>query len=275
MSLPIPELTSRDFQRISVMTRRVAGIDLHSGKEGLVISRLMRRMGLLGTKSFKQYIDYVENDASGQELTAMVDALTTNKTSFFRESQHFDYLRARVIPELRRSPRPFTVWSAGCSTGQEPYSLAILFKEELPLSSRNQVRILATDISRRVVEIGLKGRYDRNQLEGMTPALLKKYFSAAGEPGVVEINPDVRAMVTFAKLNLMKPWPMKGAFDLILCRNVMIYFDRPTQQNLTNRFASILRPGGYLFIGHAETISGGSGELAYVQPAVNCKEASE
>jgi chemotaxis protein methyltransferase CheR len=272
LSMNLPELTSQDFQRISAITRQISGIDLQAGKEGLVISRLMRRVGALGASSFTEYVDRVESDPTGQELMTMLDALTTNKTSFFRESQHFDYLCSQILPDLRQSPRPFTVWSAGCSTGQEAYSLAILLNEELPAANRRHIRILATDMSRRVVEVAAKGRYEYNELEGIPAELLPKYFSRAGSTGAVEINaPAVRGMLTFARLNLMNGWPMKGPFDLILCRNVMIYFDQQTQHKLIGRFASMLRPGGHLFVGHAETVSGGSSELEYVQPAVYMK----
>jgi len=276
MPLPIPELSGRDFQRISTITRRVAGIDLQAGKEGLVMSRLMRRLVVLGAATFDEYVDYVENDRTGQEMNAMVDALTTNKTSFFREIQHFEYLRDHVVPQLRESTAPFTVWSAGCSTGQEPYSVALLFNEELAAANRRHIRILATDISKRVLVTAVKGHYEHSQLEGLPPFLMQKYFRRGEDNATLEIaDTNVRNMVTFARLNLMNNWPMKGLFDLIMCRHVMIYFDQETQHNVVRRLAALLRPGGHLFIGHAETISGNVPDLAYIQPAIYVKRGRE
>jgi chemotaxis protein methyltransferase CheR len=198
-----------------------------------------------------------------------VDAISTNKTSFFRESAHFDYLRLHVLPELLASGRPLRFWSAGCSSGEEPYSLAILLHEMASDLDRRDVRILATDISTAMLARARAGVYDTAALADLPDAALRRYFVRA--PGATErhrVGPRVASVVRFARLNLIGEWPMRGPFDVIFCRNVMIYFDRPTQARLVRRFHELLAPHGQLLVGHSESLTSLEHRFRYVQPAV-------
>ena len=267
------ELSQAQFERISLLVYRLSGIKMQSGKEGLIKSRLMKRLRALDIDSFDTYLSYLERDKTGQELTTMIDVLTTNKTSFFRESQHFDFLRENVLPTWRVEKRRIRIWSAGCSSGEEPYSIAIVLREELPDTDIRDTRILATDISTRVLETASQAEYRQEILGDITPQVLQKYFTLVGpqSPRTYRVNEAVRAMVRLARLNLMGDWPMRGPFDVIFCRNVMIYFDKPTQQNLVRRFGQLLGPGGCLFVGHSESLTASSHDFRYVQPAVYMK----
>jgi chemotaxis protein methyltransferase CheR len=201
----------------------------------------------------------------------MMDVLTTNKTSFLREPKHFDYLCGHIVPGLKN--RKIRIWSAGCSSGEEPYSVAILLNETIQDLSRWDISILATDLSSRMLDHARRGTYDGDHLREVPPMLISKYFTC------VETNPvrryrvieSLRRLVRFARLNLMGEWPMKGPFDVIFCRNVMIYFDKPSQERLIDRFWGLLRPEGVLFIGHAESLAGSHHKFRYVQPAVYVK----
>lgn len=237
----------------------------------LVRSRLSKRLRLLNLDGFEGYLNYLREDKSGQELAMMVDVLTTNKTSFFRESQHFDYLRQNLLPKLRAAYQPIRLWSAGCSSGEEPYTLGIILREEL--SDGYDARILATDISSEMLGKARHAIYGEEALADMSSSILRKYFSVCspGSPKTYRVNNDVRALVHLARLNLMEEWPMKGPFDAIFCRNVMIYFDKPTQQKLVSRYAQLLAPGGLLFVGHSESLTSISHSLRYIQPAVYMK----
>ena len=262
---PEADLTPAQFRVISQTVYDVAGIQLREGKEGLVRSRLARRLRQLGLASYDEYLERIAADASRRELAEMVDLLTTNKTNFFRESAHFDFLRTHLLPEL--APGPVRLWSAGCSTGEEPYTMAMVLREAWPDVERRDVRILATDISRRVLAQATAGVY-ADATAGDVPAeLLRRHFTRAPGGGW-QAGPGLRALVSFAQLNLMGRWPMRGPFQAIFCRNVMIYFDKPTQQKLVARYHELLAPGGYLFVGHSESLSALGHDFTYVQPAV-------
>jgi chemotaxis protein methyltransferase CheR len=265
------ELTEKQFKKISAIVYELCGIHLKAGKEALVRARLMKRLRALGMESFDAYIHYIESEAGSRELGMMVDVMTTNKTSFFREPAHFDYLRDHVLPAAHR--RRMRFWTAACSSGEEPYSLAIFIREAIPDIDLRDVKILATDISTRMLEKARRATYPREALREIPGRLLQKYFvkttpAAAGAPPMYRVKDPVLAMVRLARLNLIDKWPMKGPFDVIFCRNVMIYFDRPTQQRLINRFWNYLEPGGYLFVGHSEGLSAISHKFQYVRPAV-------
>lgn len=267
------ELSQRQFEKISELTYRICGISLQAGKEGLVKSRLTKRLRALGMVDFDQYLKHLETDSTRQELAIMVDTLTTNKTSFFREAQHFDYLRSQILPYLATRERRLRLWSAGCSSGEEPYSLAITLKESLAPKDNWDARILATDISRRVLQKAKEAVYDQEAVAGVPAPWLTKYFTCVRPqaPRSYQVNSDVRQLVRLAQLNLMGEWPMRGPFDAIFCRNVMIYFDKPTQQRLVQRFWELLAPGGHLFVGHSESLTGSVHSFRYVQPAVYVK----
>jgi chemotaxis protein methyltransferase CheR len=197
----------------------------------------------------------------------MIDCLTTNKTNFFREPAHFDYLARQILP--KRAEKRLRIWSAGCSTGEEPYTIGIHLRENIPDIDRWDVRILATDISTRVLEKARAALYTEDALDDLPPGLSTHYFVKTAIDGKrgFEVVPAVRRMVSFAHLNLMGDWPMKGPFDVIFCRNVMIYFEKPIQQKLIERFRLLLPLGGHLFVGHSESMAGLEHRFTYVQPA--------
>jgi len=204
----------------------------------------------------------------------MIDALTTNKTSFFRENQHFDFMRTRVIPELRARRPKARIWSAGCSSGEEPYTIAMILHEEWPQISQADVRILATDISARILAKARSAEYEKEYLKDVPSEYLSKYFTPLGTAPAhtYGIQEKIKRMIRFAQLNLMDTWPMKGPFDIIFCRNVMIYFDSATQGRLVRRFYDLLVPGGHLLVGHSESLVANSCGFKYVQPATYVKE---
>ena len=260
-------LSPAHFERIIALLHAHAGIRMRAGKEGLVRARLTKRLRVLGLSDFDQYLDLVEREPSRREFTEMVDALTTNKTSIFREQAHFDFLQHEVLPSC---PGPIRLWSAGCSSGEEPYTLAMILRETLTEPSARQAKILATDISHRVLATAKAGIYPAESLDEAPRGYVQKYWrpvSGGGAPRL-EAGPALRSMIQFGKLNLMEKWPMRGPFDAILCRNVMIYFDKATQQTLVQRYWELLRPGGFLFVGHSESLTGLSHRFQYVQPAV-------
>jgi chemotaxis protein methyltransferase CheR len=258
-------LSEREFARIKQRVYSVAGIALSEAKRTLVVSRLAKRVRALGLPSFDAYVDHLEASGSARDAQDFVNALTTNLTRFYREDHHFahlcDYVGALVASNPRRGPdgRPrLRIWSAGCSTGQEPYTIAMSLLVALPELKRWDFRILATDIDTSVIEKAAQGIYPQSELNGLTPeraALLQVVGN-----GTVQVPLAARQLVSFKPLNLMTPWPMKGPFDAIFCRNVAIYFDKPTQAELFNRLGTMLTPGGFLYIGHSENVGrGGDG----------------
>jgi chemotaxis protein methyltransferase CheR len=267
------ELTPAQFVQIGRLLYQLCGITLRAGKESLVRGRLSKRLTDLGLDNFDDYLAYLETDTSERERVTMIDALTTNKTSFFRENQHFDYLRQRILPLLRGSQRPLRFWSAGCSSGEEPYTLAMICHEEFPDVERRDIRILATDISTRILAVARQAVYEQEALGDLPVQMLQRYFTLVRRQPTpaYQVKETVRTLVRLARLNLMAQWPMQGPFEVILCRNVMIYFDKPTQERLVQRFWELLTPGGYLFVGHSESLTVGTHTFRYVQPAVYLK----
>jgi chemotaxis protein methyltransferase CheR len=264
-------LSDREFRVVRGLLYQISGINLTDSKHDLVRVRLGKRLRALGGMSFEDYIEYGQSREGAAELAEMVDSLTTNKTYFFREPAHFDFLRERVLPELIGSREPIRIWSAGCSTGEEPYSLAILMHEEVPRLDGHDIRILGTDISSRVLRVARAGVYEAERVSGLPGEIRDRYFRRrTGSRGEMlwEIRSDVRALVSLAHLNLMDDWPMHRQFDLILCRNVMIYFDNETRQRLVRRFEGQLKDGGYLMVGHSESLTSFRQGLEYIQPAV-------
>jgi chemotaxis protein methyltransferase CheR len=273
VALSSAELTEGQFQAISHLVKDLCGINLHDGKRELVKARLNKRLRQLGMDDFSQYLDYIATDNGQAELLAMLDALSTNLTSFFREGAHFDLLRETIVPEMVRRAdkgRRMRIWSAGCSTGEEPYSIAIVLKEVLSDLAGWDVRVLATDLSSRVLEIARRGIYGQDRLRQVPGGVIATHFRCVGprEPRAYQVCDQLRRIVTFARLNLMESWPMRGPFDAIFCRNVMIYFDKPTQNRLVERFWELLAPSGVLFIGHSESLAGVRHQFKYVQPTV-------
>jgi len=267
------ELTPSQFRSISELVKRQCGINLHDGKVALVKARLSKRLRALGLTDFGAYMDHVQGDATGSELVAMFDALSTNLTHFFREPRHFEMLRERVIPamlERHQKDRRLRIWSAGCSSGEEPYSVAITLHDVLGGLGGWDVGILGTDLSVRMLNIAQRGVYPPDRLQTVGPRLLLDHFTCELDRGrqTHRVKEPLRRAVQFARLNLMDPWPMKGQFDAIFCRNVMIYFDKASQGELIERFWQQLAPGGTLFIGHSESLAGVRHRFRYVQPTV-------
>lgn len=254
--------TAADFDRIAAFAHEKIGLHLEKHKQDLVYGRLAKRLRSLGLKSFGDYFDFLTGPQGEVEQRELLNVLTTNVTHFFRENHHFDHMRNEVLPKLiarARSGQKVRLWSAGCSAGQEAYSIALTISELCPDASRLDLRILATDVDRTVLKKANAARYPEMEMTGVPPALRQSGFTAKGDASFV-IRPEVRNLVTFGELNLIKPWPMRGQFDVIFCRNVAIYFDKPTQEKLWARFAKVLREGGHLMIGHSERVTGPGAE---------------
>ena len=259
------DLKQSDFDRVRHLLHEYSGIHMHEGKKALVRARLMKRIRKLGMGSFEEYLDYVERENGGREFLEFVDVLTTNKTSFFRESQHFDFIRDEVIPAM--GGRSAKWWSAGCSSGEEPVTCAITLLEARKAMPGAPVKILATDLSRQVLQKAKAGLYPIDRVREMPGIRIENYFDKVDDT-LCRVNPGVQKMITYGRLNLKASWPLNGPFHLIMCRNVMIYFNRQTQQRLVDRFRELLEPGGYLFLGHSESISGGNRGFRNIRPAV-------
>ena len=267
-------LKPREFEQIRRLAHEKFGLDLRHGKEELVAARLGKLIRTGGFGSFDEYYRYVVVDASGEALTGMIDALATNFTSFLREPKHFEFLAAAVLPgwmdrgEIR-------VWSAACSTGEEPYTLALTLLDTLSGASHGAIRVLATDISTRALDAARKGVYPKERFLDFPQAWLPKYLlkGEGHSTGFYRVKPEVRRLIEFRRLNLIEPFFHPQPFAAIFCRNVMIYFDTLTQTDLVERLAACLEPGGYLFVGHAESLAGARSNLEYVRPAVYRKLA--
>lgn len=251
--------TDKDFATIQKLVSQHTGIVLSEAKRDMVYSRLARRLRKLNLRDFKDYCHIVENETDAEELTHFTNAITTNLTAFFREPHHFQYLKTQLLPELMKrnaDTKRIRLWSAGCSTGEEPYTLAMAIRDVIPHNSGWDVRILATDLDSNVLETGSSGVYGDERVKGLDKTLLRKWFLRGknGMGGTVRVSPSLQSMISFKQLNLMGQWPIKGPFDFIFCRNVVIYFDKPTQSVLFDRYADLLIDNGHLFLGHSETM---------------------
>jgi chemotaxis protein methyltransferase CheR len=247
-------MAEADFRAIAAMLRKEAGIVLNSSKRELVYGRLNRRLRALLLPDFAAYRALLEGPDGDTERREMINALTTNLTSFFREPHHFTYLANIVMPELINGTAQHRVriWSAACSSGEEPYSIAMVMQKALQSKGNWDARVLATDIDSSMVETARSGIYPAERATSIPSEYARTRVRQTG--GTVQMPDDLRALITFNQLNLLGPWPMRGQFDVIFCRNVVIYFDKDTQRILFDRMADIMSPGGYLFIGHSETL---------------------
>ena len=247
------ELTDQELQGFSRLMAEAAGISLPGSKKALVGSRLARRLQAMGCASYAQYLELLRRDAA--ERQRAVDLLTTNETYFFREPGHFAYLAERIVPAAESS-RPLRVWSAACSSGEEPYSIAMTVLETLPHPGSWDVRILATDLDSEVLERARRGVYPLERTASLSAQRRERFFTEHRDGRTVShrIAPEVASLVTFKQLNLMHPLPMKGPLDVVFCRNVIIYFDKDTQRDLFTRICRLQRPGDLLLLGHSESL---------------------
>ena len=248
------EFTERDFSQVRKLIYEHAGISLSENKQDMVYSRLSRRLREKGLSRFAEYLELLET-ADAEEWQAFTNALTTNLTSFYRESHHFPILAEHLALRRRAGGEPLTVWCCAASTGEEPYTIAMTAIEALKDSAPN-VRILATDLDTNVLAKADAGVYDIERIEALTPERTKRFFlrGKGANAGVVKVRPELRKLITFRQQNLLDAkWPVRGPFDVIMCRNVMIYFDKETQRQILEKFAPLLRADGLLFAGHSES----------------------
>ena len=260
-----PALGSRDFEQIRQLAHGTFGLDLKLGKEELVSARLRRILRNGGFRSFQDYYRHVLADRTGTALAAMIDALATNHTAFLREPDHFIFLRETVLPSLPTS-ETVEVWCAACSTGEEVWTLAMVLNEACP---RRRISITATDISNKALAAAQTAEYSLDRCRGIPADWLSRYFvSRPGPVKTYSVSPSIRAQANFRRTNLIEPLPWGRLFPAIFCRNVMIYFDRQTQEQVVGRLAASLEPGGYLFVGHAESLTRINHSLDYVRPAI-------
>jgi Methylase of chemotaxis methyl-accepting proteins len=268
-----PQISAEDYEFICRIVYEQSRIHLGRDKQGLVTSRLAKRLRQLNLGSYREYCQYLESSMGGEELRFLIDRISTNHTQFFREMKHFDFLGEKVLPNWRKTNpgETFRLWSAASSSGEEPYSLAIYLAEKLAPASSGLWHITATDISTRVLDIARKGIYEGDRLKDVSQEWLRRHFQKGVRDweGHFRVKEELRSRVDFHHLNLLQPgYPFTKLFQVIFCRNVMIYFDRQTQTDLVSRLTEMLVPGGYLMVGHSESLSGIKHSLKAVQPAV-------
>ena len=267
------ELTDEDLRHLSALVYKHAGIVLDDQKRSLIVNRLQKDVVAHGFSSFHEYYEKILEDKSGHMLSHLIDRISTNFTYFWRESDHFVYLKKVVLPEItkkleRKGSHDLRIWCAAASTGEEPYTIVMMLKEFLGFRAHEWKHdILATDISSTALEKARKGVYHKDSIEKL-PRELRKYFRQVSDD-YVEVREEIRRQVLYRRFNLMnKVYPFKGRFQVIFCRNVLIYFDPQTRAQLADRFYQVMEPGGYLFLGHTETMGRNNPHFRYVQPAV-------
>ena len=263
------QLSDQDFKRLVTFIKSNYGINLEQ-KRQLIVGRLSNTLISMGDNSFQDYIDHILTKKDPKEIELMLNKLTTNYTYFYREGDHFDYFRDTVLPYLEetKKDRVLSIWSAGCSFGQEPYTLSMILKEYFGRKVPQwDTRVLATDISQNALKAAMQGVYDEESLSALPVGWKQKYFKKTTEPGVFQVSDTLKNNVIFKTFNLMDPIRFKLKFDVIFCRNVMIYFDQPTKEALVQRFYDATVPGGYLFIGHSEGLNRSVTPYKYLMPA--------
>jgi chemotaxis protein methyltransferase CheR len=267
-------LTKDVFEQFRALVYQESGINLSDHKRTLLSSRLQKRLSQLGMTSFQDYYDFVVGGHSDDELTTMLDYISTNQTEFFREPHHFTFLRERVLPALAID-KTARIWSTACSSGEEPYSIAMTLSDAITTLSTWNCRILASDISTRMLAKASIGQYSHARISSLAPNLIRQHFllGEGNNTKIVKVKPHIANMVVFRRINLMdNRYPIKSLLDVIFCRNVMIYFDRKTQTEVLARIAQYLKPGGYLFVGHSESLQRSSNEFEYIAPTIYWKK---
>lgn len=271
------DLGDREFRYLASLLSQETGIVLSEHKRQMVSGRLVKRLRALGMGSFTEYCKLLEGPERADEIEHVVNAITTNITHFFREAHHFKFLRDHVLaPRLREKPRrpKVRIWSAGCSSGEEPYSIAMVMADILKPAEAWDALVLATDIDTNMLARGSAGIYDAEAARHIPETYRKRFLRRLhNEPGRVQMGDDLRRLIRFRHLNLLQRWPMKNRFDAIFCRNVAIYFDKPTQRALFNRYADMLNPGGVLYLGHAESLIGVTDRFEVAEKTVYRKTA--
>jgi len=260
----------KTFDKFRELVYAKSGITLGPHKASLVSARVARRMRALGMTNHDAYLDLILRDDTGGELILFLDAISTNVTSFFRESDHFEFLAEALQRWRKEGQTRFRIWCAAASTGEEPYTLAMTALDSLGAGARG-LRILATDISTRVLQVCMDGTYPQSKIQSVPPALLSRHFSRYNdnENTVYSANDELRKLLTFRRLNLATPpYPMKGPMDVIFCRNVMIYFDDGLRIRLAQEAKRLLKPGGYFIVGHSESLVGSAREFRVIRPSV-------
>ncbi len=273
------KMSDKLFEQLSVFIQGQVGINITPVKKVMLEGRLQKRLRKLGMRSFEEYCRYLFSDeGKSSELTNMIDEVTTNKTDFFREPAHFTYLTSKVLPALMRTEKfsaanRLTIWSAGCSSGEEPYTIAMVVKDFIDGNGEKPIsfQVIGTDISRRVLEKGERAIYEEERVVPVPGDIKKKFLLRSKKPGagLVRIAPEIRSCVAFRRLNFMDcDFGFREKIDVIFCRNVIIYFDKKVQERLLNKFCQCLKPGGYIFMGHSETLFGMDLPLDQVAPTV-------
>lgn len=258
--------TVDDFNFLRKLSNQHSGIQVPDERFDMFYSRLSKRVRKLGLNDFKEYCQYLK-DYPDHEFTEFINSITTNLTAFFREMHHFDYLRDVVIPEVlkrNKNTKQIRVWSAGCSTGEEPYTLAMTLLDNVPPDW--DIKVLATDLDTNVLQTAMDGVYSEERVTDLSEQILKRWFmrGKGAQDGLVRVRPQLQKIIQFKKLNLMQDWPMKCQFDFIFCRNVLIYFDRDTKALLASKYAKMLASRSWLFIGHSESLNQLSNEFDLV-----------
>lgn len=266
----LPQMDDSEFEDFRKLIHESIGISLSLQKKQLLMTRLYRRMYQLGINSYREYWAHVLNDETGSEMVLLLNAVSTNKTDFFRENDHFTFLKNEVYPQLQKQ-QTIRIWSCACSSGEEAYTIAMTLLDAFDgVSSGRDAKILATDISTRMLDQAEMGRYPVNQLPLIPEVLRNRYCQILPETNgeMFQVSSQLKALIRFRRLNLIQEFPLRTQFDFIMCRNVMIYFDRDDQEKLIDRLSGYIKPGGYLFVGHSESLIGLQNSLKYVQSSI-------
>ncbi len=269
------DLSESDYRNFTALIYEKSGINLHKGKRELLKARLAKVLRQFDFRSVGEYYDYLMRDTSGDAFIPLLDVISTNLTAFLREPKHFEFLAETVIPEVfsiggTKNSGPIRIWCAGCSSGEEAYSIAMTMLEALPENRHRDLRILGTDISTRMLQIAERGVYEAARVEKVPYGMRRQCFQKGVNrwSGFYRVKPHVRNLVRFQRLNFIEPFSFTDPFDIVFCRNVMIYFDKQTQERLVNRFYEVIQGAGHLFIGHSESLTGVAHRFRYVRPSV-------